>query len=865
MSFFFNPVRSSQSKKPARSNHIPIDTMREMGCKACSMNNAVGLQSPKMQPHGDEHPDVYVLGGMPSEDDDNHGCVLSGKDNRTLNKVISRKLDVRFNTTIRCHSTDKGAPTLAQTECCRNSIIADIELAQPKIIVGAGKEALTWATGLTNIDNWRGKPVAVKIGKHSCWFYPVYHPSHVRSREGQYGHQSEFEMVFDYDWRMVEQVLKMPAPEVFTDNFDKGIICITGNDGRSDLRRMEDALNFMATLPQVGLDLETNEKLRPYDRDAKIITCAVGNFDSTVAFALDHPDGWSEHLKKEAWGLFTDYLLESNKKIAHNLGFEMEWLCHIIDKKLAHCTEWADTMMLAHTLDERKGINSLDDLCRQHFGFFLKSKSRVIAERIMEFPLPEILRYNGMDSKWTDRLYSTLHPMVYANKKFAHEYERKVRLEPTLVLTQLQGVDVDFEYANEMKKELDAQIVQIEKNIKLVPEVKKYEQLFGTFIPTSTDHVLKLMKDVCHRDEIMKDGGGTTSDEGALNRMPTDEVPSAPLILEHRATSKLLSTYVLPVITRKIVAPDGKIHTRFNSMIAETGRLSSDDPNLQNFPKRKHKKIRGMVTAMDGWFFPADYGQLEARVIAWASEDDSLMRALWTGYDIHGFWTEKLTREYSRVKDRIIKDYEIDKHDEDADKKIRKSLREEMKNGWVFPQFFGSSVRSCAANLKIPEEIAQDMADDFWNEFTGVKKWQERVLKAYERNLYVETLGGRRRRGALTKNQIINHPIQGTAADLVLDAMCEVSEYAFIEKEDEDFQPRLNVHDDLTFKMPNSEDETTIMGKIDTIVRIMCKHRFKYINVPVVVEVSRGTNWFNQKELGVFRSNELFNLANPYA
>jgi uracil-DNA glycosylase family 4 len=869
VSFFFNTTKQQAASKPKRTQHIPIDTMRSMGCSACAINTATGLQSPKMQPYGDEYPDVYILGEMPSEDDDARGKPFSGKDSRTLDLAIPRSLSVRYNHTIRCHATGKAVPAMAETECCRNSIIADIEQSKPKVIVGTGPAPLAWATGLTNISNWRGKPCAVKIGKHTCWYYPVYALDFVRSRAGSYG-KSEIELVFEWDWKQIAELVDSAIiPVVYTGNYDEGIVTISGNAGRADLRRLEDALNFMVKLPQAGLDIETIG-LRPYPTDAKIITCAVGNFNDTVAFALDHPEGWPEHMRKDVWGLFIDYLLQSNKKICHNVGFELEWLCYKIDKQLAYCTEWADTMCMAHTLDERKGINSLDDLTKQHFGFFLKQQSDVDVKRILEFPLEgsaprlSVLRYNGMDTKWTDKLHDTLLVPITANKKFEKEYKRKLRLAPALVCTQLQGVSVDQVYAKQMQVELETNVLRLEKAIKATAEVKQYEQRFGVFSPTAPADVLKLMKVICKREEIEKAGGGETSDEGALSKIPASEVPSAPLILEHRATSKLSSTYVLPVTTGKLVMPDGKIHTQYNSMIAETNRLSSEDPNLQNYPKRKHKKIRGMITANGDWFFPADYGQLEARVFAWATEDEALMRSMWLGTDIHGRWTDHVLREWSPVKDRLIIDYKIDKRADDADAKIRKNLRDEIKNGWVFPQFFGASTRSCAANLKIPEEVTEEMGNEFWGEFTGVKKWQERILRAYEKNLYVETLSGSRRRGALSKNQILNHPIQGSAAHFVEEAMCELTEIAVME-DDNDMQPRLNVHDDLTAQIPDYEDQDLMWAKVDRIMRVMCKHRFPWINVPVVVELQCGRDWYHTEKLQDYRSDVLFNLVNPYA
>ena len=862
MSFFYNAVKNQAASKPSSKKYIPIATMNSMGCKACQLDK-VQMVHPKLNAAGDEQPDVYVLGDSPTEAEDNRGEPFAGKAGRYLKNNIPDAIKyVRYNNVIRCTTKKEGLPELSEIECCRNYIVEDIELSKPKIIVGAGNVPLTWATGLTNVTHWRGKPIATKIGNHTCWYYPIMHPSYVQSRHGKYG-KSEYELAFEHDWKEIAKLAKSKdKPTVYTGDYDKGIDIITGTEGRQDLNRLEDAFNRLVKEPQVGLDIETNSYLRPYPTDALIITCAIGTFEHTTAFSLDHPEGWSGNLRKEAWGMFMDYLLASNKKIAHSLGFELEWLCYKIDKKLAYNTEWADTILMSHTLDERKGVQSLDDLTRQHFGFFLKAQSRVDVKRIMEFPLPEVLRYNGMDSKWTELLHRTLEPVINGNKKFKQEYERKLRLEPALVLTQLKGVAVDFKYANEMKVKLDTAVAKTEKGIKACSEVKKYEAQFGTFSPTSPEHVLKLLRDVCKREEVYIGEGATSGDEGVLNRIPAEEVPVAPLILEHRAVSKLLSTYVLPVVERKCVSPDGLIHTKYSSIVAETGRLASEDPNLQNWPKRKHKEIRGMIVA-NGWFLPADYAQLEARVFAWASEDENLIKYMWTGYDIHGFWTDRVLHEYPQIQDRIIVDYEIDKKG-DVDKLIRKALRDEMKNGWVFPQFFGASFKSCATSLKIPMETASDLADEFWGEFTGVKKWQERLLKSYERNLYVETLGGRRRRGVMTKNQIINHPIQGTAADLVEESMAELSEYAMLTDQDR-FQPVLNVHDDLTTDLPDSNTEDEMFADIETIARIMCRHRYSYINVPVVVEVSIGKNWYESKPLEVYSSEKLFNLVNPYA
>jgi DNA polymerase I-like protein with 3'-5' exonuclease and polymerase domains len=168
-------------------------------------------------------------------------------------------------------------------------------------------------------------------------------------------------------------------------------------------------------------------------------------------------------------------------------------------------------------------------------------------------------------------------------------------------------------------------------------------------------------------------------------------------------------------------------------------------------------------------------------------------------------------------------------------------------------------VRSCAANLHLPEEIAEDLAEEFWDEFRGVKKWQEKLLESYERNGYVETLDGRRRRGAMSPNQVINHPIQGTAASIVCAGMNALSERVEIE-ERWDCHPRFNGHDDLSFFMRDERIEENLK----VIAAEMCKPRFDFVIVPLLVEASVGQRWNEKKEVAKFWSHEIYNIPNPY-
>ncbi len=561
--------------------------------------------------------------------------------------------------------------------------------------------------------------------------------------------------------------------------------------------------------------------------------------------------------------------MHSGEKIAHSLGFELEWLEYEFGGGFINRTTWGDTMMIAHTLDERSGTKSLGTQTLMAFGFDLKEKSHVDPKRgILTYPLHDVLVYNGMDSKWTHKLKHTKWPAIESNPKYLLEYHRKLILAPSMVLTQSRGMPIDFEYSAKLHTKFQADIAAVNAKILRTPEVLLYERKHGPFQPSNDDHVLRLMK-LIERPEIKVEERGVvryTTGEEVLAQMPVEEVPSAPLILEHRGLAKIDSTFIAPTLSRKNVCVDGLIRTRYDSMHAITGRVSADDPAVMNWPKRKYRETRGQVAATEGnVLLPCDYGQIEFRVFGMASEDPKLIEYCWTGYDVHKFWAERMLKLYPKSKDYIAKAWASDlakvrKALGDEDAAILKIWRQEAKNGWVFPQFFGASPYSCGEQLHLPDDVVEDLAGEFWDTFKYVKRWQEKLVKSYEKNFYVETLSGRRRRGIMNRNMILNHPIQGTALDIATAAWNALTLRSQLE-ENPEYQPIFFGHDDLTFHV----GEDNVAAMVPVIAREMCMHRFDYINVPLVVEVSAGYRWSDTKELKVYRAHELFDLKNPFA
>jgi uracil-DNA glycosylase family 4 len=866
--FFFHTAKATPkaaTKAPARRGPIPIASLQALGCTVCPLDKrAQDLTTPKMQPSGPRAARIYVLGSAPSEADDRNREPFSDSAGQFVRAAFGAGLcaeDVRFGYITQCN----GDQTQTEIACCRNRVVSDIEATAPDVIVGVGDAPLLWATQLAaksgNAMIHRGTVFVVRVGRHSCYFYSLLYPNFLAKRRS-YG-KSEYEVALTHDIRDIKSRYKAggfstaPTPPNPTSG---ALTLITGTQPR-DFQTLVTELKFYARQPRVAIDIETTG-LRPHKLKAPLIlTVSVATPDRALAFPLHHPEGWGTAARNKAVeAVLLDFLLGSGTKVAHNLAMEMEWFAYFFGTGLLRRTEWEDTMAMAHTLDERAGTKSLDTQTVIHFGFSLKALSNLDTKRLLEYPLLAVLKYNALDSLWTARLDARLSPILAAEDVLAFEYSRKVRLASTLVLTEFAGIPVDLTYARQLATRMQAQARSIEAKIKRCPEVGRFESLFGAFSPTNPDHVLKLMRDVCERGEVRVEDQRTgairfTSDEEALQRIPAHEVPSAAYVLEHRALSKVLGTYIVPVLEGRQLGQDGMIRCKYSSMVAETGRLASDDPNIQNWPARKNKEVRGIVVAeTGGWILACDYGQIEFRVIGMATGDDNLLRACWTGYDVHGFWAQRMVDIHPSIKDQIVREFKVD-----WEEKGLKTLRQEAKNKFVFPQFFGASVKACAEQLGLPDSVAQQLCEELWDEFPNVKRWQERLVKNYEKTLYVETLGGRKRRGPLSKNQIINHPIQGTAADIVTEAMAAISEQAEV-LDKPWLQPRLNVHDDLSFWVPDQHLESAMPW----IAAEMSAPRFAFVNVPLVVEMKIGQRWSELQEIQVWRGHEIHEIHNPY-
>lgn len=839
---FFNIATKSDHKQDKANIIISY------GCKLCPAKNKAHFA----EPIGGNTPLVYVLSSVPELAYLKNGS-MGGIQHFIKNRLRSTFItfdqgnDFRFNSVVRCIPTNEKSYDLAM-KCCRDSIIKDIEETKPMVILGLGEDPLKFLLDEGHISLWRGRMIPVRVGTHTAWYFPLLDPN-ISILELPDWKTKETKLIYDFDLRRVNDFLLNSYTEpIIYNGAPDGIEIVLGKS-LEDIKRIKDKLSYFKSKPKVGLDIETHG-LRPWASTSKFLSIAIGTWDEVIAFPIEHPGASQAYLqnKKEVLSLLQDFLVNSGTKICHNLKFELIWLNHFFGQKTLRSSKWTDTMAQAYLLDERslkskgkviKGMYSLDTLSKIHFGFSLKSVSDISRDNLINDPIEKVLLYNGLDSKYTYKLEEAQSPYIVEELVQLREHHDKIAL--TVALTETKGIPVDEQTRYDFEKYYKIKLAFVDASIKALPEVKKYEKLYGSFDYASSIKLIKMFKDILNLSQVKgTESGGFSTDDEVLQIYAKKGIRLASLIADFREISKLQSTYIIGL--KKSIEEDGRLRTNFNTMFTTTGRFSSDDPNMQNFPKHQNGSVRSIIhVPTTEWLVAIDYGQIEARCIAMASKDKKFCNAVWDDYDVHREWAINAIKKYPKV----VGINSIEEATED----IIKKLRGKIKNQLVFPWFYLASPKSVGVALGIPEVEILSLYDDFWKDFSGARKWQDVTQSFYTKHGYVKSLTGRRRRGIINKNMIVNSPIQGTASDIVTDAMNRLSEFSYLLDKPQ-YQPVLNIHDDLTTIISND----TLEEDIEFMAKEMTKPVFDFINVPLSVEVSIGKDWYNLKELARFNS-----------
>jgi DNA polymerase-1 len=512
---------------------------------------------------------------------------------------------------------------------------------------------------------------------------------------------------------------------------------------------------------------------------------------------------------------------DERRKVGEDVKFDTHALANH-GVRLAGCAH--DTLLESYVLEVHER-HDLGMLAQRYCSWTLLGYDEVTGKGAARIPFSavELARATEYAAGRTDcalALHGLLFERIRQDEKLSFVYGSiEMPLLPVLWRMERNGVLLD-------REKLDAQSHELGKEM-LQKEQDAYSAAGQPFNLGSPKQIQEILFDRLKLPVKKKTPSGQPStDEDSLAELALDH-PLPKLILEHRALSKLKSTYT-DKLPKSINARTGRVHTTYSQTTAVTGRLSSNEPNLQNIPIRTPagRRIRECFIAPPGAkIVSADYSQIELRIMAHLSGDENLRRAFAEGEDVH------------RATAAEVFGVPLSQVDSDQ-RRVAKVIN--------FGLIYGMSSFGVAQNLGIDRSTAQTYVDRYFARFPGAKRYMDETRARAREAGYVETVFGRRlwlpelKSGAPVRRQAaeraaINAPMQGTAADLIKLAMISVQ--GFLERENLKTMLIMQVHDELVLEVPAGELEA-VKAKLPELMQSVAT-----LDVPLVVEVGVGDNW----------------------
>lgn len=806
-------------------------TTGERGCEACSLRQRwPQLTTPRMPATIDgDKPDILVIGEAPGQTEDRKGEVFVGKTGSFLREQIPYRYVERmaFINAVRCRPSDQNdTPTPAQVHSCSVHTEEDIERYPIKAILGVGAVPLnSFVKGTGGILKIHGTRIPIQVGSKTLWYYPIFHPSFVQRMQGKYDAGPAYPVWRADIKRFLRDVDTWEKPVIHKLDPKKVIVPSSQDDARALIARMRGP---------IAVDIETSGGLRPYVKDARMITAAFSDGETTIAFPCDHPKA---NNPKGLELLFDT--LETRHWLAHNASFELAWFVYY-GAKLGRTRElniFEDTMALARLAHQRESILALEVVSQVHLGTNVKQLSNLNTRRLLEYPLAEVLTYNGLDAMATAPIYHKLIREVNRD-----QYENLLERIESFTMMQLYGLPVNAKAAEAEIARWESLQQDASEEAHNLYEVKQFQKTYGTFNIGSTKMVGDALVEFGKLKLPRTDGGKQyKTDEEILLSLKSNN-PLVTAVLKWREASKMKGTYAEPLRDIPKVTTDGRIHPCYTPLHVATYRSASEDPNAQNFPKRKHRELRKPVTAPDGHVVAAfDYGQLQVRILAMIAPDFRLIRDLIDEKDIHSYWLNNFLEVEPNYLDRLAQET-----NQTNEKDILKDGRNIIKGDFVFASFFGSGPDNISQRTGIDIGKIRELQAAFWEEYPDVLAWIKRQRKIYQEKGSVTGPNGLVRSSVLWGNEPINTPIQMGEAEIVLKVQSVLSRMS-IQEGDFPLHPRINIHDDLTFILP--AEPKRLMKYVERIAKEMVAVRFDWQICPLTVEVKTGPNWADLKAI----------------
>ncbi len=594
-----------------------------------------------------------------------------------------------------------------------------------------------------------------------------------------------------------------------------------------DRDRFEDWIARISEADLIAFDTETTS-LDPMQAELVGVSLSVEAGKACyIPVGHDYP-GAPEQLSRESVLQALKPVLEDEER--HKVGQHIKYDMNVLSRYgMAVRGVAFDTMLESYVFNSTGSRHDMNSLALKYLGHHTVHYEDIAGKgakqlRFSDIAIDDAAHYAAEDADITLRIHEHLWPRLQEEPGLASVLQDiEVPLIPVLARMEQRGVLIDGDFLKKMSTKLAKQIVSIEKDAH-----EAAEQSFNLGSPKQLQQILfeKMGLPVIRKTPK----GQPSTAEDVLSELAAEyELPS--LILEHRSLSKLRSTYTDKLVEQ--INPDtGRVHTSYHQAVAATGRLSSQDPNLQNIPIRtaQGREIRKAFIAPEGWkVLACDYSQIELRIMAHLSGDEGLLKAFRDEVDVHSATaSEVFDVPYEKV---------------DADhRRAAKAIN--------FGLMYGMSAFGLARQLNIGRAEAQAYMDTYFLRYPGVLRFMEDTRTAARDRGYVETMFGRRlylseinasnmQRRQAAERAAINAPMQGTAADIIKRAMISVDNWLQNEfdPKDEGANLLMQVHDELVLEV--RED---LVAEVQEEVEKRMSGAAE-LDVPLVVDSGSGENW----------------------
>ena len=510
-------------------------------------------------------------------------------------------------------------------------------------------------------------------------------------------------------------------------------------------------------------------------------------------------------------------------KIGQNLKYDLKVLTNY---GIEVCGQLFDTM-IAHYLLNPDMRHSMDLLSEAYLGYTPIAIDTLIGKKgkgqltMRAVPAELQKEYAVEDTDVTLQLKHAFLPLLEKDQMTKLFTEVEAPLVKVLAQMEYEGIRLDTHFLAELSKEINADLIALQTTI-----FDQAGESFNLSSPKQLGDILFEKLKLLSKPKKTKTGQYATSEE-VLSQLASEH-PIVANVLEFRALQKLQSTYI-EALPREVNPRTGRVHTTFMQAVTATGRLSSNQPNLQNIPIRtpRGSQIRKAFVPRneDYTLLSADYSQIELRIIAALSEEDHMIEAFLQGQDIHRSTAAKVF---------AVPIEEVTKEQRSHAKTVN------------FGIIYGVSAIGLSQQTSLTRSQSKELIDTYYQTYPKLKGYIEKQIAFAREHGYVETILGRRRylpdvysrnqvvRGAAERNAV-NAPIQGSAADIIKIAMVRIAQR--LEREHLSTRMLLQVHDELLFDVPKPELEV-----VTPLIREEMQQAYK-LSVPLIVEIGTGNNW----------------------